>query len=229
MGTFWQDLRYGVRTLIRNPGFAVVAGLTMAVGIGATTAMFSVVNAVLLRPLPGRDADRLVMLWETKRDQPDKLGGVSLLRFLDWQQRCTTLEHMAVRLSLGAGRGRLVRQLLAESLLLSAVGIYGVMNYSVAQRVREFGIRVALGAQRANILQLVVRQALWLVGIGLAVGLAGAVVFTRVLRSLLFQVGPLDVSTSLCVSVFLAGTALLAGYLPARRAGRIDPVVRIER
>jgi predicted permease len=81
--------------LTRNPAFAVVVGLTMAVGIGATTVMFSMVNAVLLRPLPVRDADRLVMLWETEREQPDKLRGVSLLRFLDWQQRCTTLEHMA--------------------------------------------------------------------------------------------------------------------------------------
>jgi putative ABC transport system permease protein len=113
-------------------------------------------------------------------------------------------------------------------LLLAAVGLYGVMSYSVAQRVREFGIRVALGARQANILQLVVRQALRLVGIGLAVGLAGAVTFTRVLRSLLFQVEPLDLPTFASVSIFLASIALLAGYLPARRAGRIDPVAALK-
>ena len=95
MRTLWQDIRYGVRVLARNPGIAVVVILTMAVGIGATTAMFSVVNAVLLRPLPLKDVDRLVMIWETNKEKPDDLRGVPLLRFLDWQSRCKTLEHMA--------------------------------------------------------------------------------------------------------------------------------------
>ncbi len=95
MTTLWQDIRYGLRMLARNPGFAAVVGLTMAVGIGATTAMFSVLDAVLLRPLPLPDVGRLAMIWETDREKPDKLGGVPLLRFLDWQGRCTTLEHMA--------------------------------------------------------------------------------------------------------------------------------------
>ena len=76
MGTLWQDTRYGFRMLTRNPGLALVVALTMAVGIGATTAMFSVVNAVLLRPLPLQDVDRLVMIWETNRKKPDDLGGV---------------------------------------------------------------------------------------------------------------------------------------------------------
>jgi putative ABC transport system permease protein len=112
-------------------------------------------------------------------------------------------------------------------LILAAVGIYGVMSYVVAQRIREFGIRMALGAPRGNILQLVVRQALWLVGIGLALGLAGAVAFTRVLRTLLFQVEPLDLPTFISVSIFLAAVALLACYLPARRAARIDPMTAL--
>ncbi len=112
-------------------------------------------------------------------------------------------------------------------LVLAAVGIYGVVSYSVAQRIREFGIRVALGAQRGNILQLVVRQALWLVGIGLALGLGVAAALTRVLRTLLFQVEPLDLPTFVSVSLFLAGIALLASYLPARRAARIDPMTAL--
>jgi putative ABC transport system permease protein len=112
-------------------------------------------------------------------------------------------------------------------LLLAAVGVYGVVSHSVAQRVREFGIRAALGAQRVNIVQLAVRQALWLVGLGLALGLAGAAAFTRVLRTFLFQIKPLDMPTFVSVSLFLAGVALLAGYLPARRAARIDPMVAL--
>ena len=109
-------------------------------------------------------------------------------------------------------------------LILAAVGVYGVVSYSVAQRVREFGIRIAVGAQRVDILQLVVRQVLWLVIVGLGLGLIGAVIFTRVLRTFLFEVEPLDPLTFASVSVFLAGIALLASYIPARRATKIDPM-----
>jgi putative ABC transport system permease protein len=109
-------------------------------------------------------------------------------------------------------------------LILAAVGIYGVVSYSVAQRVREFGIRIAVGAQRLDILQLVVRRVLWLVIVGLGLGLIGAVVFTRVLRTFLFEVEPLDPLTFISVSVFLGCVALLASYIPARRAAKIDPM-----
>ncbi len=115
----------------------------------------------------------------------------------------------------------------AIGLVLAAIGIYGVISYSVAQRIREFGIRIAVGARGADILQLVVRQALWLVAVGLALGLLGAVVLTRVLRTFLFEVEPLDPLTFVCVSAFLAVVALLASYLPARRAARIDPMVAL--
>ena len=109
-------------------------------------------------------------------------------------------------------------------LILAAVGIYGVVSYTVAQRVREFGIRIAVGAQRLDILQLVVGRVLWLVAVGLGLGLIGSAVFTRVLRTFLFEVEPLDPLTFVSVSVFLASVALLASYIPARRAARIDPM-----
>jgi predicted permease len=95
MRTLGQDIRYGLRMLARNPGFALVVGLTMAMGIGATTAMFAVVNGVLLRPLPFPNVDRLVMVWETDRSRPDRLEYISLLRFLDWQDQCTDFETLA--------------------------------------------------------------------------------------------------------------------------------------
>ena len=112
-------------------------------------------------------------------------------------------------------------------LILAVVGIYGVVSYSVAQRVREFGIRIAVGAQRLDILRLVVRRVLWLVIVGLGLGLIGAVVFTRVLRTFLFEVEPLDPLTFVGVSIFLGCVALLACWLPARRAAKIDPVVAL--
>ncbi len=112
----------------------------------------------------------------------------------------------------------------AIALLLAAIGIYGLVSYSVVQRVREFGIRMALGAKREDIVRLVVGQAFWLAVTGLGLGLAGALALTRVLKSFLFQVGTLDPVTFVCVSLFLGGVALLAGYLPARRAAKVDPM-----
>jgi putative ABC transport system permease protein len=121
----------------------------------------------------------------------------------------------------------LVTLFAAIALLLAAVGIYGLISYSVAQRVREFGIRLAVGAQRSDVARLVIRQALGLVATGLGLGLCGALALTWVLKSFLFQVGTLDPATFVCVSVFLGGVALLASYFPARRAAKVDPMVAL--
>ena len=110
------------------------------------------------------------------------------------------------------------------ALLLGVVGIYGVVSYSVAQRTREIGIRMALGAPHSNVRQLFVRHALLLTGIGLLVGLVAAVAESSLMSSLLFDVKPLDPLTYLAVAIFLAAAALVASYLPARKATMIDPV-----
>ena len=112
----------------------------------------------------------------------------------------------------------------AIALTLAAIGIYGLVSYSVAQRVREFGIRMALGAKRGDILRLVVGQAFWLAVVGLGLGLGGALALTRVLKSLLFEVGVLDVTIYVAAAAFLAGIALLASYIPAHRAANTDPM-----
>ncbi|HEV8430300.1 MAG TPA: ABC transporter permease [Pyrinomonadaceae bacterium] len=115
----------------------------------------------------------------------------------------------------------------ALAFILAAVGIYGVVSYSVAQRTREIGIRVALGASGRNVLGLVLKEALRLTALGVGLGLVGAFAATRVLRSLLFEVKPTDPTTFICLSLLLTLVALLDGYIPARRATKVDPLVAL--
>jgi putative ABC transport system permease protein len=113
------------------------------------------------------------------------------------------------------------------ALLLGVVGIYAVIAYIATQRTREVGIRIALGAQIGDLRTMFLRQGLWLTAIGIALGLSVAIVLTRVMSALLFGVGPMDPTTYAAVSATLAAVALLATYLPARRASRVDPVVAL--
>jgi ABC-type antimicrobial peptide transport system permease subunit len=112
----------------------------------------------------------------------------------------------------------------AMALLLGVTGLYGVIAYAVSQRRREIGIRLALGAQAHEIRGLFVRRGLVVVGIGVAIGLGGALGFTRLMESLLFGISPLDPITFAAMPILLAVAAMLASYLPARRAVKVDPV-----
>ncbi len=120
--------------------------------------------------------------------------------------------------------GKMFGAFAAIALLLAAVGVYGVISYTVSQRTQEIGVRVALGAQRSDVLRLVVGQGAMLGGIGVAIGLVGAIGVTRFLRTLLFGISPFDPVSFLGVAVVLTVIALIASYLPARRASKIDPV-----
>jgi predicted permease len=124
-------------------------------------------------------------------------------------------------------QARLITVFSMLALLLSAIGIYGVLAYSVTERTHEIGIRMALGAGKADIVRMVIRRSLGLVTAGVAVGMAGAVAVTRVLGNLLFNVKPTDPATFVMVAALLAAVALLAGLLPARRAARVDPLVSL--
>ncbi|HZI17771.1 MAG TPA: ABC transporter permease [Pyrinomonadaceae bacterium] len=150
---------------------------------------------------------------------------------VDRDQPVSDIRSMEDILSASVARQRFSTLLLAVfagvALVLAAVGVYGVMSYTVAQRTREIGIRLALGAQRRDVLRLAVGQALRLVLIGVAVGLAGALMLTRVMSSLLYGVSATDPATLIAVPLILAGVALLASYIPARRATRVNPLIAL--
>ncbi|MEO7143566.1 MAG: ABC transporter permease [Bryobacteraceae bacterium] len=153
------------------------------------------------------------------------------LREVDPNQPIQFLERLESRIDASLDEPRFQTRLLgafaALALALAAVGIYGVMAYTVAQRTREIGVRIAVGAQSADILRLVLRQSFALSGVGILLGIAGAAVVTRVLSQLLFGVKPIDPVTFLLVSILLVLVAAAATVFPARRAAKVDPVVAL--
>jgi len=150
---------------------------------------------------------------------------------LDRQIPVSSIQSMSELLSVSMAEERFDMLLLgtfaALALILSAVGIYGLMSYTVHQRTHEIGIRVALGAQHRDVLRLVVGDGAKLALLGIAIGIASALALTRVMTSLLFEVKPTDPATFAGVAILLALVALAACYIPARRAMRVDPMVAL--
>jgi putative ABC transport system permease protein len=150
---------------------------------------------------------------------------------IDRDQPETAVQTMEELLESGAAQPRFTASLLGAlsgtALLLAVVGIYGVIAYSVAERTHEVGIRIALGAEPGDILRLVLRQGMLLASIGIALGVAASFALTRLLASLLYRVSVTDPATFVSGALLFAGVALLASYLPARRATRVDPMVAL--
>jgi len=141
------------------------------------------------------------------------------IRTLEEQRRNSLYSERVTALLLAAFGGL--------ALLLAALGIYGVMAYSVTQRTREVGIRMALGAGAGDVLRLMLRQGAWLIVAGVALGVAGALAATRLIRSFLYEVSVTDPLTFVVAALLLAGVALLACWIPARRATKVDPMIAL--
>ena len=153
-------------------------------------------------------------VWSVNKDQP-----VSNVRTMEQVLSESVAQPRIFTLLMGV--------FAALALALASVGIYGVVSYSVSQRTHEVGVRMALGAERIDVLRLVVGQGMLLTGIGLGIGLGGALALTRFLSSFLYSVRPTDPITFAVVALALAGVALLATYIPARRAMKVDPMVAL--
>jgi ABC-type antimicrobial peptide transport system permease subunit len=170
------------------------------------------------------------------RSANDNPGGLAtslreVIKQMDKDQYVAAIQPMTNLVTESVARRRFNAMLTGlfalVALVLASIGIFGVLNYTVAQRTQEMGLRVALGAQTRDVLQLVLGQGVRLILFGLAVGLVVSFALTRVLAGMLFGVTPTDPVTFVAVSLLLAGVALLACYLPARRATKVDPLVAL--
>lgn len=160
METFWQDLRYSLRTLFKKPGFTFVVVATLALGIGANATIFTWIKAVLLASLSGIE-------------QPERLVEI------------------------------------------------------VSQRTRELGIHMSVGAAKGDVMKLILRQSVTLAAIGITSGLIVAIALTRLSASLLYGISPTDPATFSFIAALVFIVALLAGYFPARRATKVDPIIAL--
>jgi putative ABC transport system permease protein len=215
-----QDVRYAIRQLLKTPAITVVVAITLALGIGVNTGIFSAAFAALqLRSLMPPE-----LLIQNVQQEINKLAPD--LPAIDIHTMDQTVHGLA-----GMFIFRLAAALAATmgilGLVLAVVGVYGVVAFSVTRRTQEIGIRIALGAERGDIIKLVSRQGLRLVIVGVAAGVVVALILTRAMGKLLMGVSVADPATYLAVAVLLSAVVLLACYIPARRATAVDPMVAL--
>jgi len=164
--------------------------------------------------MPGFVRELEQAVWSVDRNLP--LAGMQTLAQIQERSMAQT-SFALVMLGIAA----------SVALLIGMVGVYGVIAYAATQRTREIGVRMALGAQIGDVRKMFLRQGLSLTAIGIALGIGLAIVLTRVMSAFLYGVGPMDPMTYAAVSGVLSAVALLATYLPARRASRVDPIMAL--
>ena len=252
-----QDLKYSLQLLRRAPGFTAVSIATLALGVGASTSMFTIIDSVLLRPLSFAEPHRLVMFdlatapeattyfWFPQNPGREitivarSVGNPSDLATpiseqvsaLDPSQPVADVRLMRELVADDLARPRFTMLVLvafaATALLLAMIGLYGLISFIVVQRTHEIGVRMALGAQQRDVLRLVMYGGLRLALAGIVIGVAATVAITRVMAGLIYGVRPTDPITQVTVTSVVTAVALFATYVPGRRATRLDPTVAL--
>jgi putative ABC transport system permease protein len=187
------------------------------------------VEPVAYWPHPELAYSGMTLMLRTRGDASAVAGAArNVIHALDPQQPIGEVSTMATLLSASVARARFSAWLLSVfsfvAVVMAAVGIYGVMSYTVLQRTHEIGVRMALGAQRFDVLRLVVQKGVVLGVVGVVVGLAVSFALTRLISTLLFEVTATDTATFVAVSLGLFLVVLIACFVPARRATRVDPL-----
>lgn len=217
MHSIWQDLRYGVRMLLKRPGVTLIAILSLALAYYTYTQSPQPSNNFVIR-MTGNPDQVIPNVRQAIKQVNRNLPIDDVVTLSDHIGRSLVQQKLVARL--GSFFGPL-------ALLLACIGLYGLLSYGVARRTNEIGIRMALGARSTNVLWLVLREALTLVLIGIVVGLGASLLTTKTATSLLFGLKPNDPSTIAIAALLLLCVAMVAGYLPARRAARVDPMTAL--
>jgi predicted permease len=231
--TFWPgEDPIGQRVTMKDWGPPLTGEIVGVVGDVKPNGPEVAVGPMLYWPYPQFPSVFNYLVVRTGGDPFSVVSGIKAqVRAVNPEQPLSAIRTMEQVLGESLARRRfslmLVGVFAGVSLALAAVGVAGVMAFLVAQRTREMGIRMALGAQRSDVFGLVLGQGLRLTALGLAIGLAGALGVTRLLSSMLFGVAPGDALTFTVVSGLLTGVAFVACYLPARAATRVDPMVAL--
>ena len=229
--TFVKNFKLGTNVLGRLISFGGVKNIEIIGVVKDTkrTGLASVQRGEVFRTYQQQCWGFMSLVVRTQRDPAEITRLVrSELDTIDKDQPIENVHTMTQLVASSVGQRRLSVQLLAgfsgAALLLAAIGLYGLLAFDVTQRTQEIGIRMALGAQRRDVLGLVVGQGMRLALLGVGIGLAAALALSRVLQTLLFDVKPTDPLTFTAVSLALIAVALLACWLPARRAAKVDPM-----
>ena len=202
MITLINDVKYSVRQLSKNPGFSVTALIVLALAIGGTTAMFTLVNALLLRPLPVKNPNQLVRLY-AKENKPDgSYRAFSYPNMMDIRQSNDIFSDVTG----------------------FTITLLGITEGDVTRRTGEMGIRKALGACPWDVARPILQEALTLAAIGVAIGLPIALALVQLLRSIVYGIKPYDPLTMIIAAALMIFVAALAAWIPAQRAARIDPM-----
>jgi hypothetical protein len=225
---FAYDLRFSARSFLRTPTFTATALLSLALGIGATTAIYSLVDQILLHALPVRQPERLVLIdWVRGTPEGAFQAMRTILRNADPALPVTYFRTLDEQVNRSLNTERLLAALSGSfgtlALLLSLVGLYGVMSFVVTQRTREIGIRLALGATRFATVWLVLRDALVMIAAGIAIALPCVWALGRLVELQLYDVKPTDPVAIAAATLVLCATALGAALIPARRASAVNP------